>query len=57
MTKYYVILENMPGCEMDRAEIEVPDGAMGEEFSDAAKAAIAEWTLSPGDTIRIEEAE
>lgn len=55
--KYYVLLENMPGVQLDQAEVEVPDGADSEVFSDAVKGAIAEWTLSPGDTIRIVEEE
>ena len=55
--KYLVLLENMPGVTLCHETVEVPDGADSEAFSDAVKAAINEWPLSPGDTIRIVEEE
>lgn len=54
MAKYHVILENMPGSQLDHADFEVDENGP-DDFSDQAKAIIAEWVLSPGDTIRIVE--
>lgn len=60
--RFAVILENAPGCELDRAEFEVKPGARNanevsaeDEISEKVKEAILEWTLSAGDAIKIVE--
>jgi hypothetical protein len=53
--KLVIILENAPGSVLDRVEVPTParhkdpDGAA----NDAIHKVIDEWTLSPGDVIRI----
>lgn len=49
-----VILENAPELELDRVIVNVPASADPDEAANLAiHEAIAGWTLSPGDTIRI----
>lgn len=53
--KIAIILENAPDCELDRKEL-VTTAAHGDErLSNMIKDAIGEWTLGPGDTIKIRE--
>jgi hypothetical protein len=57
--KIRIILENAPDSELDRREITIPDDTSGmatERMSNAIKDVLGEWTLTPGDTIKIQEA-
>lgn len=58
MSTITIILESTGG-ELDRATIEQPEIENRDDAatSDAIFAAIEDWLLSPGDTIRIVEGE
>lgn len=57
MSKFYIVLFG-GGGELDRKEVEPTSAMPGDDvnaINDTLKAALDEWTLSPGDTIRIIE--
>lgn len=53
--KVAIILENSPGCELDRAEKEFDTEAhdLGDLIQEWLSSTIAGWHLSIGDTIKI----
>lgn len=57
--KIAVILENAPGCVLERQEREVADdpdgGYAGDAIDDAVSEVLEGWTYSLGDTIKIRQ--
>ena len=53
MRRIAIILENSPGCELDRTVLTLSDD--DEEAHRAIHDELAGWTLEVGDTIRIIE--
>jgi hypothetical protein len=47
----YIVLKNSAGCELDRREVPGDDPTYTQTITDA----VYDWSLSPGDTITIEE--